>query len=108
MDVDRGAVPSSGTRPVQTGEPRPIVFDGEFYSADGFKISESYYNKLWSAGRPAPFLQAREILNSNPRIMLDPKGEPGYFNYEAAGLELVYNPSTGQIRHIQPIRIKLK
>lgn len=28
----------------------------------------------------------------------------GYLRYEDNGLEMIYNPETGQIGHIQPIR----
>jgi hypothetical protein len=66
------------------------------------KISERYYNRLWQEGRPAPFVQAREILRSNPRILPDSK--PGFLRYESLGLELIYNPKTGEIWHIQPQR----
>jgi len=85
---------------------RSIVFDGKFYIADNFKFSKEYYERLWGQGRPAPFLQAREVLNSNPKIMADPRGAPGYFKYEGAGLEMIYNPSTNQVGHIQPVRNK--
>ncbi|WP_259779863.1 hypothetical protein [Aestuariispira ectoiniformans] len=68
---------------------RPISFDGHFYSADGFKFSKSYYEYLYKNGRPAPFLQAREVLNSNPKVMLDPQGAVGHFRYEGAGLEMI-------------------
>ncbi|TBF97434.1 hypothetical protein ELG85_01135 [Rhizobium leguminosarum] len=27
-----------------------------------------------------------------------------YFRYEGAGLEMIYNPTTGQVGHIQPLR----
>ncbi|WP_245490234.1 hypothetical protein [Rhizobium leguminosarum] len=84
---------------------RPIAYDGQFYSADGFKFSKAYYERLWSTGgRPAPFLQARAVLDSNPKISADPRGAPGYFRYEGAGLEMIYNPTTGQVGHIQPLR----
>src|SRR5690606_18038477 len=36
---------------------KPIQFDGQFYSVDSLKISQSYYERLWQQGRPAPFLQ---------------------------------------------------
>ena len=85
---------------------KPITFDGEFYSVDGMKFSKSYYERLWTQGRPAPFIQAKEVLNSNPKIEKDPRGAPGYYRYEGVGLEMIYNPSTGQIGHIQPVRIK--
>ncbi|MFB2566920.1 hemagglutinin repeat-containing protein [Rhizobium sp. IMFF44] len=89
---------------VNTSAGRPIEFDGQFYSADGIKFSKSYYEYLYKNGRPAPFLQARAVLDSNPKIMPDPQGALGYFRYEGAGLEMIYNPTTGQVGHIQPIR----
>lgn len=89
---------------VNTSGGRPIEFDGQFYSADGIKFSKSYYEYLYKNGRPAPFLQARAVLDSNPKIMPDPQGAVGYFRYEGAGLEMIYNPATGQVGHIQPIR----
>ncbi len=85
---------------------KPIEFDGQFYSVDGLKFSKSYYDRLWEQGRPAPFIQAKEVLASNPKITPDPRGAEGYFRYEGAGLEMIYNPSTGQVGHIQPIRPK--
>lgn len=80
----------------------PIKFDGVFYSVHGFKISKRYYERLWKEGSPAPFLQAREVLLSNPKVTPDPRGAPGYYRYEAAGIEMIYNPHTGQIGHIWP------
>ena len=88
------------------GVGKKINFDGDFYSVDGMKFSKSYYEKLWSQGRPAPFIQAREVLNSNPKIEPDPRGAPGYFRYEGGGLEMIYNPKTGQVGHIQPVKGK--
>ncbi|VGP79493.1 16S rRNA endonuclease CdiA [Klebsiella variicola] len=85
---------------------KPIKLEGGFYSVDGMKISQSYYDRLWNQGRSAPFLQAKEILNSNPKVTSDPRGAPGYFKYESNGLEMIYNPTTGQIGHIQPIKKK--
>jgi filamentous hemagglutinin len=85
---------------------KPIIKENGFYSVDGMKISTKYYDRLWEQGRPAPFLQAREILNSNPKISPDPRGAVGYFKYESSGLEMIFNPKTGQIGHIQPIRNK--
>ncbi|MCO6181120.1 hemagglutinin repeat-containing protein, partial [Ciceribacter sp. RN22] len=92
----------SGSSGASTG--RAIEFDGQFYSADGFKFSKSYYEYLYKNGRPAPFIQAREVLSSNPKVMPDPRGAAGYFRYEGAGLEMIYNPTTGQVGHIKPLR----
>ena len=88
------------------GVGKKISFDGAFYAVDGMKFSKSYYEKLWAQGRPAPFVQAREVLNSNPKIEPDPRGAPGYLRYEGAGLEMIYNPKTGQVGHIQPVKAK--
>ncbi|EGI1261316.1 contact-dependent inhibition toxin CdiA, partial [Escherichia coli] len=85
---------------------KKISFDGDFYTVDGMKFSKSYYEKLWEQGRPAPFVQAREVLNSNPKIEPDPRGALGYLRYEGAGLEMIYNPKTGQVGHIQPVKVK--
>ena len=67
---------------------RRIILNDGFYSVDGLKISQSYYERLWSQGRPAPFIQAKEILNNAPKISPDPRGAAGYFKYEAVGLEM--------------------
>jgi len=93
-------------RRIEGNSGTPIVLENGFYSVDGIKISKSYYDRLWSQGRPAPFLQVKEILKSNPKITPDPLGAPGYFRYEGAGLDMIYNPSTGQVGHIQPTKIK--
>ena len=95
---------TSGTKVTVGG--KPIDFDGAFYSVDGLKFSKAYYERLWSEGRPAPFIQTKEVLNSSPKIIPDPRGAPGYFKYEGGGLEMICNPSTGQVGHIQPIRTK--
>ena len=88
------------------GVGKKIFYDGDFYAVDGMKFSKSYYERLWAQGRPAPFVQAREVLNGNPKIEPDPRGAPGYFRYEGAGLEMIYNPKTGQVGHIQPVKAK--
>ena len=103
VKLNTSAVNRVGPTATRTG--RPIEFDGQFYSADGFKFSSSYYNRLWTTGgRPAPFLQARSVLESNPMITPDPRRAQGYFRYEGAGMEMIYNPTTGQVGHIQPLR----
>jgi hypothetical protein len=67
-------------------------------------MSQKYYEKLWNNGRPAPFIQAEEILKSNPKVTPDPKGMPGFQRYEANDLEMVFNPTTKEIWHIQPVK----
>ncbi|WP_131667653.1 hemagglutinin repeat-containing protein [Psychrobacter pygoscelis] len=50
---------------------KPIIQKDGYYYSDGMKMTEYYYNKLWSNGRSAPFIQAREIINGNPKVSLD-------------------------------------
>lgn len=78
-----------------------ILRDG-YYEANGFKVSELYYNELWNTGRPAPFLVAPEVLDGATTVTADVI-KPGFFRYEFGGLEMVYNPTTGEIWHLQPI-----
>jgi hypothetical protein len=74
---------------------RKISLKGGYYEVEGgMKISKKYYENLWERGRPAPFLQASEVLKSKPKVSLDPKAKPGFKRYEGIGLELIYNPST--------------
>lgn len=47
---------------------------------------------------------AREILNSNPKILPDNRGKEGFYRYESSGLEMIYNPKTKEIWHIQPMK----
>jgi len=86
--------------------PKAIVKINGYYYADGMKISESYYDKLWTNGRKAPFIQAREIINGNPKITLDERGKKDFYRYESNGLEMIYNPRTKEIWHIQPVKGK--
>ncbi|OOF44700.1 hypothetical protein BKK51_08485 [Rodentibacter trehalosifermentans] len=84
--------------------PKSIFKKDGYYHADGMKISENYYEKLWNNGRKAPFIQAREIIQSNPKITPDDRGKVGFYRYESNGLEMIYNPQTKEIWHIQPIK----
>lgn len=96
----------NGSSTINRSQAIPIVLRNGYYETAGMKISENYYNRLWQEGRPAPFVQAREILENKPRIFSDSK--PGFLRYESLGLELIYNPKTGEIWHIQPQRLKRK
>jgi len=77
-----------------------LIVDG-YYEVNGFKILPKYYNKLRATGRPVPTLFAKEILDNATTIVPDAK-EAGFFKYEFGNWELVYNPTTKVIRHIQP------
>jgi len=79
------------------------LIDG-FYQAEGstFKFSEYYYNKLWSTGRGAPFLQAEEVLSTAKTITPD-LIKPGFNRYVNDAFEMVYNPTTKEVWHLQPL-----
>ncbi len=54
-----------------------------YYEAAGypFKISEAYYERLYSTGRAAPFSIAREVLQRATTVTPDPRGKIGFFRY---------------------------
>lgn len=76
---------------------------GGYFEVNGLKFSEYYYNKLWSTGRGAPSLVAKEILASGVKGVPD-ACKPGFFRYEAYGWEMVFNPTTKEVWHLQPIK----
>ena len=76
---------------------------GGYFEVNGLKFSEYYYNKLWSTGRGAPSLVAKEILASGVKGVPD-TCKPGFFRYEAYGWEMVFNPTTKEVWHLQPIK----
>ena len=79
------------------------VLKNGYYEVSGFKFSEYYYNKLWSTGRGAPSLVAKQILESGASGVADAT-KAGFLRYEAAGWEMVFNPTTKEIWHLQPLR----
>jgi len=83
---------------------RKIELVDGFYQAEGsaFKFSEYYYNKLWTSGRPAAFLQAEEVLNTYRSVA--PDRMPGFNRYVNEVYEMVYNPATREVWHVQPLR----
>lgn len=86
------------------------ILKNGYYEVNGVKFSEYYYNRLWDNGRPAPSIFAKEILDSNPTKIPDPEGKSGYFEYKTTGWsknwEMIYNPTTKEVYHIQPIKKK--
>ena len=76
---------------------------GGYIEVNGLKFSEYYYNKLWSTGRGAPSLIAKEILDSGVKGVPD-ACKLGFFRYEAYGWEMVFNPTTKEVWHLQPIK----
>jgi filamentous hemagglutinin len=97
-----GAVVDAGAG-VTGSLPEIKVVDG-FYEAEGtpFKFSEYYYNRLWSTGRGAPFVQADEVLKTATTVT--PDGMAGFYRYTNGSMEMVYNPVTKEVWHIQPLR----
>jgi hypothetical protein len=76
---------------------------GGFIEVNGLRFSEYYYNKLWATGRKAPSFIANEILASGAKGMADAT-KAGFLRYEALGWEMVFNPTTREVWHLQPIR----
>lgn len=83
--------------------PEIKMVDG-FYQAEGtpFKFSEYYYNRLWSTGRGAPFVQADEVLKTATTVT--PDRMAGFYRYTNGSMEMVYNPVTKEVWHLQPLR----
>jgi hypothetical protein len=79
------------------------LIDG-FYQSErsAFKFSEYYYNKLWATGRGAPFVQAEEVLKTAKTVV--PDRMAGFNRYVNDALEMVYNPKTKEVWHLQPLR----
>ncbi len=84
----------------QSGE---AILKNGYYEINGFKFSERYYKRLWDSGRPAPSLIAKLILES-PEVVVADQFKQGFYKYVADGWEMVYNPSTKEVWHLQPIR----
>lgn len=76
--------------------------DNGYVDLGGFKFSEKYYQKLFDTGRTAPVTVAREVLASATSKTADRL--PGFFRYEGAGWEMVYNPTTREVWHLQPLK----
>jgi RHS repeat-associated protein len=81
---------------------REIMLVNGFYQAEGsaFKFSQYYYEKLWSTGRGAPFLQADEVLKTATKVV--PDRMKGFNRYENGSYEMIYNPATKEVWHLQP------
>ena len=81
---------------------RTILQEDGYYIADGLTISTKYYESLLATGRPAPFLTAREILETATTVNADPRGFEGFYQYSNDVLNMILNPDTGEIWHIGP------
>jgi filamentous hemagglutinin len=83
---------------------RAITYTEGYWQAEGFafRFSDSYYSKM--EGRfGAPFLTAQEILDTGI-VAPDPLSRMGFVRVTNGINELVYNPSTGEIWHMQPLK----
>jgi hypothetical protein len=82
---------------------REIILTDGFYQAEksAFKFSEYYYKKLWDTGRGAPFLQAEEVFKTAKTIL--PDRMPGFNRYVNDTFEMIYNPTTKEVWHLQPL-----
>jgi hypothetical protein len=76
---------------------------GGYVEVNGLKFSEYYYTRLWSSGRGAPSLVAKEILASGVKGVPD-ACKPGFFRYVACGWEMVFNPTTKEVWHLMPMK----
>lgn len=99
IDSVKNDIPINPQRVNQSGI---AILKNGYYEVNGLKFSELYYNKLWDEGRPAPSLVAREILDHASIVTSDFK--PGFMKYIYNKWELVYNPITKEIWHLQPIK----
>jgi len=82
---------------------KAILKDG-YYEVNGFKFSEYYYNKLWSTGRGAPSLVAKEVLEHGVSTAVSDAIKQGFYKYTYGDWEMVYNPVTKEVWHLQPVR----
>lgn len=95
----------SMTQPLNVGEPgREIELVDGFYEAKGtkFKFSKYYYEKLWNTGRGGPFLISEEVLATSTTIA--PDRMPGFFRYTNGSMEMVYNPTTNEVWHLNHLK----
>ncbi len=84
----------------QTSE---AIFKNGYYEVNSLKFSDYYYKKLWDTGRGGPSLVANEILKGaktrTPDLI-----KSGFFKYVFGGWEMIYNPVTKEVWHIQPVK----
>jgi hypothetical protein len=81
------------------------ILKNGYYEVNGFKFSEFYYNKLWNTGRGAPSLVAKEVLEGGAKTAVPDAEKAGFNKYIHGGWEMIYNPATKEVWHLQPIRL---
>ena len=101
----RGTAKEIATGAAEINQGSNAILSKGYYEVNGFKFSEYYYNKLWAEGRGAPSLVAKEVLENAKSYIPDEK-IAGFYRYEHGGWELVYNPSTKEVWHLQPLKKK--
>jgi hypothetical protein len=79
------------------------ILKNGFYEVNGFKFSKYYYEKLWSTGRGAPGLIAKEVVKGAKNPIPDTL-KKGFLKYEFGNWEMVYNPKTKEVWHLQPTK----
>ena len=79
------------------------ILKNGFYEVNGFKFSEYYYNRLWNSGRGGSSLVAKEILENATQVVPD-SIKTGFYRYVYGDWEMVFNPVSKEVWHIQPIK----
>ncbi len=77
-----------------------------YVEVNWFKFTEYYYSKLMKTKRKAPSLISSEVLvwaKKSGNITPDPMGFDWFYRYEYWGREMIYNPNTKVVSHLQPI-----
>ena len=77
---------------------------GRFYEVNGSKFSTYYYNKLWSTGRGGASLVAKEVFEGGANTAVPAMTKKGFYDYNYGGWNMIYNPTTKEVWHIQPIK----
>lgn len=95
-----GNVAGKGFSLLGTASREVTVVDG-YVQNSTFKFKHWYHDKLWKEGRPYPFLQAQEVLDTATSVSKDRM--KGFYRYTNGRLEMVYNPKTREIFHLQPL-----
>ncbi len=68
---------------------------------NGFKFPISYYEKLWNTGRLAPGFRVESIIKGATESL--PDTNPSFVKYIHNGWELIMDPITNFIQHLQPL-----
>jgi RHS repeat-associated protein len=80
------------------------VLQNGYYEVNGFKFSQHYYNKLWATGRGAPSLTSKMVLEGGANTAIPDTFKDGFYKYIYGGWEMIYNPVSKEVWHLQPIR----